>query len=113
MNVQLSKSEIMWVSRKIKYLRKLTHKTYSGICQTEIKIMFFFPYLIIHCQNKLAKAMKIRKPPGTLGFEKFGLGKLWIKKIWTQIFLSMFSHSLPFVLIFLPFSTIFDHVWKK
>ena len=34
--------------------------------------------------NKLAKARKMRKPPGTLGLKKFGPGKLWVKKIWGQ-----------------------------
>ena len=31
--------------------------------------------------NKLAKARKIRKSPGTLGLKKFGTGKLWVKKV--------------------------------
>ena len=30
--------------------------------------------------NKLAKARKMRKPPGTLGLKKFGPGKFWVKK---------------------------------
>ena len=30
--------------------------------------------------NKLAKARKMRKPPGTLGLKKFGPGKIWVKK---------------------------------
>ena len=34
--------------------------------------------------NKLAKARKMRKPPGTLGLKKFGPGKLWVKKVWAQ-----------------------------
>ena len=34
--------------------------------------------------NKLAKALKMRKPPGTLSLKKFGLGNLWVKKVWTQ-----------------------------
>ena len=28
-----------------------------------------------HSKNKLAKARKMRKPPGTLGLKKFGLGR--------------------------------------
>ena len=28
-----------------------------------------------HSKNKLAKAWKMRKPPGTLGLKKFGLGR--------------------------------------
>ena len=33
--------------------------------------------------NKLAKARKMRKPSGTLSLKKFGLGKLWVEKVWT------------------------------
>ena len=36
-------------------------------------------------QNKLAKARKMRKPPGTLGLKKFGLGNLWSKKFGPKI----------------------------
>ena len=32
-------------------------------------------------KNKLAKARKIRTSPSTLGLKKFGLGKLWVKKV--------------------------------
>ena len=35
-------------------------------------------------QNKLAKARKMRKPPGTLGLKKFGPGKYWVTKVWVQ-----------------------------
>ena len=35
-------------------------------------------------RNKLAKARKMRKPPGTLSLKKFGLGNLWVEKVWTQ-----------------------------
>ena len=34
-----------------------------------------FPNMI----NKLAKARKMRKPPGKLSLKKFGLGNLWVK----------------------------------
>ena len=34
--------------------------------------------------NKLAKARKMRKPPGTLCLKKFGPGKFWVKKVWAQ-----------------------------
>ena len=34
--------------------------------------------------NKLAKDRKMRKPPGTLSLKKFGLGILWVEKVWTQ-----------------------------
>ena len=34
--------------------------------------------------NKLAKARKMRKPPGTLSFKKIGLGKRWFEKVWAQ-----------------------------
>ena len=33
------------------------------------------------------------RKPGTLGSKKFGPGKLWVKKIWAQIFSSIFSHE--------------------
>ena len=32
-------------------------------------------------KNKLAKARKTRTSPSTLGLKKFGLGKLWVKKV--------------------------------
>ena len=34
--------------------------------------------------NKLAKAWKMRKPPGTLGLKEVGPGKIWVKNVWTQ-----------------------------
>ena len=34
--------------------------------------------------NKLAKARKTRKSPGTLGFKKFGPGKLRVQQVWGQ-----------------------------
>ena len=34
--------------------------------------------------NKLAKAWKMRKPPGTLSLKKFGLANLLAEKVWTQ-----------------------------
>ena len=42
------------------------------------------PFIIIIEDNKLAKAQKTRKSPGTLGLKKFGLGKLGVKKVWAQ-----------------------------
>ena len=36
------------------------------------------------CENKLAKAQKMRKPPGTLGLKKFGPGKIWAENVSTQ-----------------------------
>ena len=36
-------------------------------------------YVKFRVQNKLAKARKMRKPPGTLSLKKFGLGNLWVK----------------------------------
>ena len=35
-------------------------------------------------ENKLAKARKMRKPPGTLGLKKFVPGKIWVENVWTQ-----------------------------
>ena len=37
--------------------------------------------LPIPYQNKLVKARKTRTSPNTLGLKKFGLGKLWVKKV--------------------------------
>ena len=41
--------------------------------------------------NKVAKARKMRKPPGTLGLKKFGPGRLRVKKIGPKILLLTFS----------------------
>ena len=41
------------------------------------------------CSNKLAKARKTRTSPSTLGLKKFGLGKLWVKKV----FLAKLGHQ--------------------
>ena len=38
-------------------------------------------------ENKLAKARKMRKPPGKLSLKKFGLGNLWVKKVWNPKYL--------------------------
>ena len=35
-------------------------------------------------ENKLAKARKMRKPPGTLGLKKFVPGKIWVENVLTQ-----------------------------
>ena len=35
-------------------------------------------------ENKLAKARKMRKPPGTLGLKKFEPGKIWVENVSTQ-----------------------------
>ena len=35
-------------------------------------------------KNKLAKARKMRKPPGTLVLKKFRPGKFGIGKVWAQ-----------------------------
>ena len=41
--------------------------------------------IIIACtNNKLAKARKMRKPPGALSLKKFGPGKFWVEKVWAQ-----------------------------
>ena len=34
--------------------------------------------------NKLAKARKMRKPPGMLSLKKFGPGKIWVENVWTK-----------------------------
>ena len=38
----------------------------------------------MHRNDKLAKARKMHKPPGTLGLKKFGPGKFWVKKVLAQ-----------------------------
>ena len=45
----------------------------------------------VNTLNKLAKARKTRKSPGTLSLNKFGPGKLWFEKVWAQFFLSISS----------------------
>ena len=35
-------------------------------------------------KNKLAKARKMRKPPGKLGLKKFGPCKIWVENVSTQ-----------------------------
>ena len=40
--------------------------------------------VMIGMKNKLPKARKMRKPPGTLGLKKFGPGKFWVENVWTQ-----------------------------
>ena len=48
--------------------------------------MLYSPQISKHTfkENKLAKALKTRKSPGTLGLKKFGPGKFWVKKVWAQ-----------------------------
>ena len=46
--------------------------------------------------NKLAKARKMRKPPGTLSLKKFGLGNLWVEKVWTQNTCILATHFWKF-----------------
>ena len=42
--------------------------------------------------NKLTKARKTRKSPGTLGLKKFGPGILWVGKVWTtNMFINFFA----------------------
>ena len=44
--------------------------------------------------NKLAKARKTRKSPGSLRLKKFGLAKLWVEKVWAQNIFSDFLAEL-------------------
>ena len=41
-------------------------------------------YHILIIKNKLAKARKVRKPPGLLDLKKFGPGKILVENVWTQ-----------------------------
>ena len=52
----------------------------SPLCNTSTT----YPFL----SNKLAKARKKRTSPGTLGLKKFGQGKLWVKKVFSENTLS-------------------------
>ena len=56
--------------------------------------------------NKLAKARKMRKPPGTLGLKKFGPGKLRVKKVWAQDILIDFLAEVDHLKIFLYFKRV-------
>ena len=56
--------------------------------------------------NKLAKARKTRKSPGSLGLKKFGPGKLWVEKVCAHNilidFLAKLDHSKILFFSFLP-----------
>ena len=55
--------------------------------------------------NKLAKAWKTRKSPGSLGLKKFGPGKLWVEKVWAQnIFIDFLAELDSFKKITRPIS---------
>ena len=55
-------------------------------------------------RNKLAKARKTRKSPGTLGLKNFGPGKLWDKKVWARnIFIDFLAELDNFKIFFLFF----------
>ena len=64
---------------------------------------------VLFDKNKLAKARKTRKSPGTLGFKKFGPGKLWVQQVWGQNifinFLAELDNSKNFFFVF--FSNLF------
>ena len=55
----------------------------TTLCWMAVFMLSSFIYQC-HSQNKLAKARKMRKPPGMLSLKKFGLGNLWVEKVWTQ-----------------------------
>ena len=51
-------------------------------------------------ENKLAKARKTRKSPGTLGLKNFGLGKVWVEKVWAQnIFIDFLANILENIFV--------------
>ena len=52
--------------------------------------------IVLKIENKLAKARKMRKPPGTLSLKKFGLGNLWVEKVWTQNTCILATHFWKF-----------------
>ena len=47
-------------------------------------------------RNKLAKARKMRKPPGSLGLKKFGPGKILVKKFGLKILAYLHSCILSY-----------------
>ena len=55
-------------------------------------------------KNKLAKARKTRKSLCTLGFKKFGPGKLLVEKVWAQNivmdFFTELDHSKKILFLF-------------
>ena len=53
---------------------------------------YYAKFKIIHnsklfflTENKLAKARKMRKPPGKLSLKKFGPGKIWVENFRLKI----------------------------
>ena len=61
-------------------------------------------------KNKLAKARKTRKSPGTLSLKKFGPGKLLVGKVWAQFF-SRWTESFQERFIFDFFIIIIIILW--
>ena len=59
----------------IKFMNAQTLKVLVNTASVGAKTIFV---------NKLAKARKMRKPPGTLGLKKFRPGKFGVKKVWAQ-----------------------------
>ena len=53
-------------------------------CLTFFLIIFLTVILTFFKKNKLAKARKTRTSPSMLGLKKFGLGKLWVKKVFLK-----------------------------
>ena len=73
-------------------------------------------------ENKLAKARKMRKLPGTLGLKKFGPGKIWVENVRTQnTCILTFLHTFILISgnptktqnIFINFLTELDDFKKK
>ena len=59
-----------------------------------------FPLAERSLKNKLAKARKTRKSPGTLGLKKFGPGKLRVEKVWAQnIFIDFLANILENIFV--------------
>ena len=65
-------------------------------------------------RNKLAKARKTRKSPGTLGLKNFGPGKLWDKKVWARnIFIDFLAELDNFKIFFLFFFSRKIQIFKN
>ena len=65
----------------IVFLAKSLHDDsidYMKVHHVDVKTLIIYDNISV---NKLAKARKTRTSPGTLGLKKFGLGMLWVKKV--------------------------------
>ena len=57
------------------YIQSYKHSSITVADFSAVYLIYIFPVL----RNKLAKAQKMRKPPGKLGLKKLGPGKIWVE----------------------------------